>query len=91
MAFTFKVLMQTIFGDQKVAMGTFTNSSSSGGTINLHAECGWHTCRNMSLQHTGSAAVANSPVVNAVLPGDASNIPIITDPDKNGLWVAIGV
>ena len=92
MTFSFSVIRQTVFGDLKVAYGTFTNTAGSqGGTINLHAECGWHLCRNLSVQHTGSAAVSNNPAVNASFPCDASAIPIVCDPDKNGIWKAIGV
>lgn len=92
MGFSFTVTKQKVFGDVRIAYGTFSNSGgSAGGALNLHQECGWHLCKGISLQHTGAAATSNAPSVNATFPCDASSVPIVTDADKNGLWFAFGV
>jgi hypothetical protein len=84
MAFAFAILKQTVMGDRRVVYGTFTNDTT-GGTINT----GLRQVENILLQHTGAAAVTESPSVNETLPTDGS-IVIVTTSAKSGLWKAIG-
>ena len=73
-------------GDNYWVHGNFTNTDgSTGGVI----ETGLHLVKDFSLQHTGSASVAESPSVNEVLPSDGSII-IVTAANASGIWSALG-
>lgn len=85
MAFTTTIIHRTIFGDKRVVYGTWT-TDTTGGTI----ETGLHLVEHFQLQHTGNAAVAESPSVNETLPTDGT-IEIVCTSAKNGLWKAIGL
>jgi len=84
MALTQTITKQTVMGDRKVVYGTFTTDTTSG-TIYT----GLQQVEHFSLQHTGSAAVAESPSVNETIPCDGS-VAIVNTSAKSGLWIAIG-
>jgi len=73
-------------GDNYFVYGTFTNTDGdTGGTI----DTGLHLVKHFDLQHTGNAAVDESPSVNEVLPSDGS-IVIVTTANACGIWSALG-
>lgn len=88
MAFSYTLTSIGVAGFFRISWGTFTNASSStGGDI----DTGLGVVNAMFLQHTGSAVVANAPVVNETLPGaTGSAMTIVTDADASGVWLAIG-
>jgi len=73
-------------GSEYWVYGGFSNTDgSTGGTI----VTGLHLVKHFDLQHTGNAAVAESPSVNEVLPSDGSII-IVTTANACGIWSALG-
>ena len=86
MTFAYTIDKQTVFGDQEVAMGTFTNSDGgTGGDIIT----GLKRITNVTLQHTGAAVVASAPVVNETMPCDGT-VTIVTVANAAGIWIAYG-
>ena len=74
----------------RLAYGTFVSSGgSTGGTINT----GMFKCIGMSLTQVGATA-NKAPVLNVTLATDgtfAGNaVPIVTDANASGSWMAIG-
>jgi len=73
-------------GDRVIVFGTFTNDGT-GGAI----ETTLRVVEQLHIQHTGDAAVAEHPSVNATLPlGDRTAVTIVTTSAKAGIWMAIG-
>lgn len=86
MTLTSTITKQTVIGDRKLVIGTFTNDGT-GGTI----ETTLRVVEQLHIQHTGDAAVAEHPSVNATLPlGDRTAVTIVTTSAKAGIWMAIG-
>ena len=85
MAFTQTVTRRTIFGDRRIVYGTYS-TDTTGGTI----ETGLHLVQHFDLQHTGNAAVGESPSVNETLPCSGS-VKIVCTSGKSGLWFAVGL
>jgi hypothetical protein len=68
--------------------GTFTNTlGSSGGNIDTELA----VCMSIYLQYSGTAVVADNPVVNETLPIAGSAVTIVTTADADGYWYAIGI
>ena len=88
MAFTSTIEGRTVFGNKRVAWGTYTSASSStGGDI----DTGLELVEYIQLQEIGTAVqVAGGAVVNEALPVDGSAITIVTVADDTGYWFAIG-
>lgn len=87
MAFSSTITETTVFGNKRVAYGTFTNGGSdTGGDI----ETGLNRVDFIHLQVTGSAVDANSPAVNETFPLASGNVTIVTTADTDGIWVAYG-
>ncbi len=73
-------------GDRVIVFGTFTNDGT-GGDI----ETTLRVVEQLHIQHTGDAAVAETPSVNETLPlGDRTSPTIVTTSAKAGIWMAIG-
>lgn len=86
MTLTSTITKQTVIGDRKLVIGTFTNDGT-GGDI----ETGLRVVEQIHIQHTGSAAVEETPSVNETLPlGDRTSPTIVTTNAKAGIWMAIG-
>lgn len=76
-----------VFGNKKVAIGTFTPSGgSTGGDI----DTGLNVVEMLLLTHSGASAVASSPSVNETYPAAGSAMTIVTTADSAGYWLAIG-
>jgi len=95
MAFTFlKFPHEVIVGDQKMISGTFSNNDGSTGGI---IQTGLHYVNNFTIQHTGAAAVADSPSVKSPLKSIGGvqrlepDVEIKTTANASGIWVATGV
>jgi hypothetical protein len=73
------------FGAKRVSWGSFTNDST-GGDI----DTGLAICEGILIQHTGSAAIGDSPSINETLPCAGSAITIVTTSGKVGNWFAWG-
>jgi len=91
MAFTSTITETSVFGNKRVAYGTFTNTSgSTGGDI----DTGLNRVDIMHLQTTGSPAPASSsPSINETFPlasAIASAVTIVTVADAVGVWIAYG-
>jgi len=86
MTLTSTITKQTVIGDRKLVIGTFTNDGA-GGDI----ETGLRVVEQIHIQHTGSTAVAETPSVHETLPlGDRTSPTIVTTNEKAGIWMAIG-
>jgi len=86
MTLTSTITKQTVIGDRKLVIGTFTNDGT-GGDI----ETGLRVVEQIHIQHTGSTAVEETPSVNETLPlGDRTSPTIVTTNAKAGIWMAIG-
>lgn len=87
MAFTSSILRSSVFGNLRVAMGTYTsNAGTTGGDINA----GLTSCLFISLQPNGSSDDATQSVVNETLPADGTAITIVSQANEVGYWFAIG-
>jgi len=87
MAFASAILGRSVFGDKSIVWGSFTNGAGdSGGDI----ETGLASVENIQLQHSGAAAVADSPSVNETLPLASGDVTIVTTTGADGYWFAIG-
>lgn len=87
MAFTSKVLGQSVFGDKVIKWGTYTsNGGSKGGDI----ATGLKICEILTLQPNAAAVSANASVVNETFPLSGGAVTIVTDADQVGYWFAFG-
>jgi hypothetical protein len=87
MVFASSVTKETVFGNMRVRMGTFTQeSNTTGGDI----KTGLNTVASILVQPKGSAVTANSAVVNETLPLAGGDVTIVTDADVDGTWIAYG-
>lgn len=87
MAFSSTITETTVFGNKRVAYGTFTNGvSDTGGDI----ETGLNRVDFIHLQVTGSAVDTNAPAVNETFPLASGNVTIVTTANTDGIWVAYG-
>lgn len=87
MAFVSAITQRGVMGNKKYAMGTFTNASGdTGGNI----ETGLTVCEFMSLQSTGTAVIANAPVINEAFPAAGNAVTIVTTDNEDGIWFALG-
>lgn len=88
MAFSSTILCKSVFGNKRIAYGTFTNGTNdTGGDINT----GLKICEFIVLQPKGTAVSSNQAVVNKTLPIAGNAITIVTDAGVSGYWFAIGV
>jgi hypothetical protein len=83
MAFSYTTTKPTVFGDVRVAMGTYTsNSSSTGGAI--------VTGLNEIFYFNTNCETTQAATVNLVARA-AGTATITTVADECGTWIAIGV
>ncbi|MEW6295958.1 MAG: hypothetical protein AB1467_06785 [Candidatus Diapherotrites archaeon] len=88
MAFAYTVSGRSVYGNKRIAWGTFTNGlADTGGDI----VTGLKIVEFISLQLKGIAVDANAPVVNETLPLSGGNVTIVTTADADGYWWAFGV
>ena len=86
MAFTFTKTKESVAGDIRITMGTFTSASgSTGGDIYT----GLQKVDGMVLTHKGSATVATFPVISETFP-KVDPITIVTEANGAGYWLAYG-
>jgi hypothetical protein len=88
MAFTFTSFVEDHTG-KKFASGSYASSGgSTGGSITT----GLGTVEIFMLTPKGAAVTANQSVYNATLPLNTAGgiIPIVTDANQSGSWLAIG-
>jgi len=87
MAFTSVITHRSLIGDLICNYGTYTSDGdSTGGNVNT----GMDRCLFIKLQKTGNAVSTNIPVANATFPCDGKVVPIVTDANEVGIWMAIG-
>lgn len=90
MVFTSTITETSVFGNKRVAYGTFTNTlGSSGGNI----DTGLNRVDVMHLQQTGATAAVQGATVNETFPlasAIASAVTIVTFADAVGVWIAYG-
>ena len=91
MAFAYTVNaapQNTIFGNKRIASGTWTNTGgSTGGAI----ATGLALAEQVILQLTGASAGALAPSVNETLPKAAGSVTIVSNANDTGNWIAIGI
>ena len=86
MAFSNTLLHEVPMGQMRFMMGAFTNTGgSSGGDIRT----GLHKVLQLKLQHTGTAVVADDPVIDETFPVN-NPVTVKTTANANGLWFAWG-
>jgi hypothetical protein len=86
MAFSNNLLHEVPMGQMRFTMGTFTNTANStGGDIRT----GLHKVLQLKLQHTGTAVVADDPVIDETFPVN-NPVTVKTTANANGLWFAWG-
>lgn len=91
MAFSSTITDFSTFGNKRVAWGTFTNAGGDTGgviTTNLMTRIEY-----VDLQHTGTAVVADHPVVNGTFPIASATgaFTIVTTDGADGIWYAEGM
>jgi hypothetical protein len=87
MAFASEIKGYGKSGDKSTTWGIFTNGvSDTGGDINT----GLVICESLSIEFTGSAAVADAPAINESFPCSGSAVTIVTTANANGIWRAVG-
>jgi hypothetical protein len=90
MSFTSAVTKNTVFGDLRVVMGTYTNDSgSTGGEIRT----GLGTVMDLHMQPKGAAVVADASVVNETFPlaNTYGDVTVVNTADEVGTWIAYGI
>lgn len=88
MAFSYTVERERNDGRFRVIHGTFTNADgSTGGDIYTELT----EIHDFELQHSGSAVVADEPVINETLPLEKENVTIVTTANADGYWMAKGI
>lgn len=85
MAFSSTISGYADFGNKRVTWGSWT-TDTTGGTI----DTGLTVCEGIILQHTGNAAIADSPSINRTLPYAGDSIVIVQTSAKPGIWMAWG-
>lgn len=92
MAFVSTITGHDVWGNKSITHGTWT-TDTTGGDI----DTGLTLCEGMTLQHTGSSAIADEPAVNEVFPIRATEpsgtveVTIVCTSGKGGNWRAWGV
>tara|TARA_R110000751_G_scaffold78908_1_gene159258 strand:+ start:179 stop:454 length:276 start_codon:yes stop_codon:yes gene_type:complete len=87
MAFTYTLTSNTVMGNKRIAIGTFTNSAGgTGGEV----VTGLNRVDFMTLTTTGTIAAPGELVVNETLPLESGSVTIVTSADIVGVWMAIG-
>ena len=87
MAFEYTVDGKTLMGSIWMAYGTFTNGGGdTGGDIDTELP---HIL-TFIIQEGGGTVVTNRSVVNATFPLLSRIVPIVTDADVDGYWIAYG-
>ena len=88
MAFGSTIEGSSVFGNRRVAWGTYTSDTgSTGGDI----VTGLESVESFMLQAKSTAIqVAGGPVVNETLPIAGSAVTIVTVADAVGYWFAFG-
>ena len=92
MAFTSTIVSYNTWGNKNIVNGTWT-TDTTGGQI----DTGLTLIQGMTLQHTGSSAVADSPAINETFPIRATEpdgtvkVKIVCTSGKGGNWRAWGV
>jgi len=77
----------SVFGNLRVAWGTYTDSSAATeGNVNT----GLTKVQFMLFQHVNSSVVAEAPVVNETMPCDGTAVTIRTTASDTGIWIAFG-
>ena len=88
MAFAYTIDTQTVFGNKRVIMGTFTNGAGdSGGDI----VTGLQVVDFATLQSTGDTVIAAAPTINETFPSAPGTLTIVNTANEDGIWMAIGV
>ena len=85
MAFTPVITGYFNWGNKRISYGTWT-TDTTGGDI----DTGITVCEGMTLQHTGSAAIADDPAIAETFPCAGSAITIAVTSGKPGNWRAWG-
>ena len=86
MTFSSTILRQTIFGDMKIAMGTYTQADTeTGGDI----VTGLQVVKGFFLCNTSGGLTASPATVNETLPCTGT-VTIVTEAHGTGIWIAIG-
>lgn len=87
MAFSTEIKGYGKSGDKTTTWGTFTNGvSDTGGDINT----GLVVCETLSIEFTGSAAVADAAAINETFPCSGDAVTIVTTANASGIWRAVG-
>ena len=87
MTFAYTVEQPTYFGNQRIVFGTFTNTlGSTGGDITTRLS----GVDFFKIYYTGSAVVADTPVVNETFPLESDTVTIVTTANTSGVWFALG-
>ena len=87
MAFSSEIKGYGKSGDKATTWGIFTNGvSDTGGDINT----GLVICESLSIEFTGSAAVADAAAINETFPCSGSAVTIVTTADADGIGRAVG-
>jgi len=86
MTFSSTIKKQTVFGDMKVAMGTFTQS---GGDTGGDIETGLNTVVILLPINNSAGLTASPATTNETFPC-ADPVTIITEAGATGIWIAFG-
>lgn len=87
MAFTSTITGNSVWGNKRVAYGTYTSADgSTGGDINTSLVL----CEHIQLTPNSSSVGTNQSVVNETLPIAGSAVTIVTDANQAGYWLAFG-
>ena len=87
MAFTSTITGVSVFGNKRIAWGTYsTSSTDAGGDITT----GLSVVDFIALTETASAVTADCPVVNETLPLAGGVVTIVQTASADGYWFAFG-
>lgn len=86
MSFTQVTTATTVFGNKRVAYGTFDGTAVTTGELVTPLK----TVESIQLSATGSSIVADAPTCNESFPNAVASQTLIFTSGTAGTWMAIG-
>lgn len=84
MAFSYTVTSNTVFGNKRIVFGSFTNGvSDTGGEVATGL-------KTVDFFIPIGSSLPLTAQINETFPLSSGNVTIVTDPDLDGYWMAIG-
>lgn len=87
MAFSQVTTGTTVFGNKRIAYGTYNGAAVTTGELTTPLS----TVESLILTGSGASVVADAPTVNETFPNNVASQTLIFTSGTTGTWFAIGV